>query len=38
MEAPFGLQSLDRRRAVAYRKAAIAAGLSSSDGEADVRT
>jgi hypothetical protein len=37
MDAPFGLHPRDRERAVAYRKAAIAAGLTWADAEADVR-
>ena len=36
MDAPFGLHPRDRERAVAYRKAAVAAGLSWADAEADV--
>ena len=37
MDAPFGLHPNDRKRAVAYRKAAVAAGLTWADAEADVR-
>lgn len=37
MDAPFGLHPNDRKRAVAYRKAVVAAGLSWADAEADVR-
>ena len=37
MDAPFGLHPRDRERAVAYRKAAVAAGLTWADAEADVR-
>lgn len=37
MDAPFGLHPRDRERAVAYRKAAVAAGLTWADAEGDVR-
>lgn len=37
MEAPFGVHPKDRERAVAYRRAAVAAGLRWADAEVDVR-
>lgn len=37
MDAPFGLHPRDRERAVAYRKAAAAAGVSWAAAEQDVR-
>ena len=37
MDAPFGVHPRDRERAVAYRKAAAAAGVSWAEAEQDVR-
>ena len=37
MDAPFGVHPRDRERALAYRDAAVAAGLGWADAEADVR-